>query len=315
MAAGIVDRIAEGPGISDALPRNDTDPSETPKAEEPKALTAEDAARIANEIAQPLKDKLNEQDHELNFLRGRFQERQQAPATPTPVTPVTEKPRGFLESTPRERIIEGLRNEATSLDTLVAIIKDVVKPATEKVEAVDQRVSNSESAVRMRQEAEVDFNQMMEDYGHLKGNKEFMTAADSEFNQMRASGYRPGMAYQAAARTYNRMVREGKLQAPAQNGAQAQETQNNNQNGTASIARTLRDQNSHGAENSSGARSGEGGSGGEPQTLADLVSRGFYTQKDVAAVNKIMKSYGMDEKTWVRNYWADKKDNPRFGER
>lgn len=200
------------------------------------------------------------------------------------------------------------------------MINDALQPIVEQINGVSQRYNRDQAQSQFDRELQSDATRLNEDYGHLKENKEWSDAANAEYNrQFQANGnqYRPGMLSDAAARTTARFLREGKLQRSGSSDSSAAPSPGgSDSNGPASMARAFRNGNSHGAENSSGARGAEGsGNSGEPRTIDDLVSRGFLTQADKRAAMKIADKYGVSEAQYVANYMADKKSNPRFGER
>lgn len=313
-------QIASENAIGDALPANDTGSEVRPDGEAGAGggvgLKPEDVERLIGDklsgALEPLNSKIAELSQENAFLRGRALT-QQTPAAPS-AAPAAAPAKSWRESVTEEQIVEQLRtNPVATLDKLVGdTLERALKPILERVEGVSKNVTQSQAQQQFDRAATTDIEELNRDYGYLKGQPEFEREASAEFARLTANGYQTGMLWQAAARAANRLQREGKLRAPA---AQAP-AQNGSVNGTISISRALRDQNSHGAENSAGI-GGEaaGGGGAEPRSIDELVSKGILNRTEAIAARKINAKWGVSEADYVRNYMAGRSNDPHFGER
>lgn len=317
----IAAQIASENAIGDALPANDTGSEVRPDGEAggggAVGLKPEDVERLIGDklsgALEPLNSKIAELSQENAFLRGRALQQQQPPAAPAAQPPPAKS---WRESVTEEQIVEQLRtNPVATLDKLVGdTLERALKPILERVDGVSQNVTQSQKQQQFDRAATTDIEELNRDYGYLKGQPDFEREASAEFARLTANGYQTGMLWQAAARAANKLMREGKLggsRTPAPNG-----NGNGSVNGTISMSRALRDQNSHGAENSAGIGGEAAGGGvGEPKSIDELVSKGILNRTEAVAARKINAKWGVSEADYVRNYMAGRSNDPHFGER
>ncbi len=211
-----------------------------------------------------------------------------------------------------EQLLESLK--ADPLNTIRRITADATSRAVRETEErltgkitkeSEETRANVAFQDRMRQSA-LSYQQQFSDVLEGPQGEAFDRECGQELVAMYGDNWQqriqPDGPINAASRVYTRWSRQGKLAPAGQNGSTAPAA-----NGQPRLREIIRQPPSNDrVQGSSGAP--RGGSR-EPSTIGDL---GLNATEERAA-RRVMGQWGLDEKTWVRNYLAAKQDNPNFG--
>jgi hypothetical protein len=274
-------------------------PQEVQSATQPDRLT---------ELEKRFEEREADWKQERGQLLGMLNRQQQPPRVvveaprPEPAKPVPRTDAEIIESLNKDPLntVRAIAREAAEESA-----RQVREELTGKVEGVRTETAQQRAWQARTQQAYDNVKAEYKDiYDDPKIGPEFDLEAGKELNDIIGGdwkNFKPSDAKAAAAIVHNRWLKSGKLSI-------SQTDRNGGTNG--SLREIVRSQPTHSDRSTSSPGATRNGNG--PATPSSISELGF-SQSEQRAARKIMKDWGLDERTYVANYLAQSRENPGFG--
>jgi len=274
---------------------------------EPQAPPPADAltARF-DKLEQTIADERADRKMERQMLLGALNQARQPQRVVVEQPPV--KPAEPPQPT-QDQLLEALKSDP--IGTINRISADAAaKAARETEERLTGQISDSSRRTtqavahqdQMRQGA-LAYQQQFNDVLQGPSGEEFDNECGREIVAQYGDDWQrritPSTPVDIASRVYTRWVRAGKIATPTTNGQPK-----------AGLREIIRSVPQGGATDRAAGSSGAPRGGvREPSTIGELG----LTATEERAARRVMNQWGLDERTWVRNWQAAKADNPNYG--